>query len=116
MTTFGVFNLRTYNEARYYLYHYADEHAHNQSDETPARMNYADTIVMELPNHYSDTWYDIASQYVERHRAAGDASIVGGRRHRRRNTRSRHRGRKSMRRSSRKSSRMTSRRTSRSFI
>ena len=74
MTTFGVFNLNTYNNAERYVDEYRAQHYDELGDDTPASMTYSNDFVMDFPINYTYTNYDAASQYILKHQQAAQAA------------------------------------------
>ena len=73
MTTFGVFNLNTYNDAKRYVADHALQHLDELGDDTPASMTYSNDLVMDFPINYTYMRYDAANQYISKHQQAAQA-------------------------------------------
>ena len=78
--TFGVYDTSTYLASQTYMNIHANER--NRDDDTPAYMNYDDGMNMntirnpQFIQDYSNHMYDIAHQYVNRHRDEHEAAAA----------------------------------------
>jgi len=78
--TFGVYDPSTYLASQNYILIHAN--ARNQDDDTPASMTYNDGMPMnnmsnpQFNQDYTNNLYDIASQYVNRHRETHAAALA----------------------------------------